>query len=97
MKRRKSPYKHKVREHTRQNRPVVQYERGKGKQMFSPRRSRVIGGNPGDTFDMTFFYIGEPREEFPVEAKNYGDALSAGIEMRDKPLPPKVIKMRRQR
>ena len=94
---RKSPYEHPVGAHVRDGRPVVNYRRGQGdKPQPIPRRSRVVG-DINSPFDVTVFYIGEAREKFVVGAENYGVALDAGIEMRDKPLPPKQIRMRRVR
>lgn len=95
VRKRKSPYHHKVRNHIRQNRPVRQYERGKGDKPFSnPGRRRVVGGTSMGEFDISIFYIDEPSERFSVDAKDYRKALGAGIEMRDKPLPPRTIRMR---
>ena len=99
--RRKSPYRHDVREHKRSGKngayPVHKYKRGKGDEPpHNPRRRRVVGGmNPGGLFDVSVFYVGEASERFSVDAKDYGGALGEGIESRDKSLPPETIKLRK--
>lgn len=100
MRKRKSPYQHKVRNHIRQNRPVRQYERGKGdKPASNPRRRRVVGGsqNPaGAPYDVTIIYVGA-SERFDVDAKNYLGALDGGLADREEIEPPRIIRMRRGR
>ncbi len=100
VRRRKSPYHHEVRKHIRQNRPVRQYERGKGdKTASNPRRRRVVGGSPspsGGLYDVTIVYVGS-SERFDVDAKNYLGALDSGLEGRAEIEPPRMIRMRRGR
>lgn len=96
MIRRKSPYRHKVRNHIRNRRPVRQYERGKGDKPFTNPRRRVVGGLNLGEFDISIFYVGEVSELFSVKAKNRVGALDIGLEARDKPLPPRLVRMRRR-
>jgi len=98
VRRRKTPYRHKVRNHVRQNRPIRNYERGKGGQPSSnPRRRRVVGGsvNPsGGPYDVTIVYVGS-SERFDVDAKDYVGALDSGLGGRAEIEPPRMIRMRR--
>ncbi|MBC8273605.1 MAG: hypothetical protein H8E40_01350 [Chloroflexi bacterium] len=91
---RKTPYKHPVSAHTRSNKPVTNYVRGKGNQIIQQRRSRVVGetGYVGP-FDITINYVSD-SEQFSVEAKDYGGALTRGMENRDDVQRPSSINMR---
>ncbi len=97
---RRSPYRHKVRNHVRNKRPVRNYERGKGDKLASnPRRRRVVGGSlspPGGPYDVTIVYVGS-SERFDVDAKDYLGALDSGLEGRGEIEPPQMIRMRRGR
>jgi len=107
---RKSPYKHHVKEHLRRNgkgirKPVTDYDRGKGKQPYLRlRRSRVVGGgsNPAPNlsevaYDVNIFYADYRSEHFSVDAKDYPGALMGGLEQRDTIEPPKIVRMRRSK
>ena len=110
VRRRKSPYHHEVRNHVRQNRPVRQYERGKGRKPAQPpgRRRRVGNpvvrnpiGNPqsrsAGIFNVHITYFDGDTERLDVDGKNYVEAIAAGEEGRDKPKPPRIIRMRELR
>lgn len=98
LRKRKSPYKHPVKEHRRKGNPVRNYERGKGNQVVKARRSRVVGGssNPSE-FDVSLYYYDNKRENVEVSAKNYSKALGSGLERRDAVSPVHIIRVRRER
>ncbi len=95
---RKSPFKHDVKNHVRKGRPVVQYERGKGDQAKkSKRKSRVVGGGSNSSssvYDVTIIYDGS-SERFDVDARNYLGALGGGLSDRDRVDSPSIVRMRR--
>lgn len=90
---RRTPIRHPVKAHERAGVPVGDYERGKGERRIDPRRGRVVGGV--SDYVVSISYVGEESESFSVDAKNFGVALKEGIELREKPLPPQVIRLRR--
>jgi len=101
--RRKSPFKHKVREHTRAGRPVQRYVRGKGKkprQLTKHNKSRVVGQTRaksviGDlgfrNFDVDIEYLQGSSERFTVRSPNYPSALNSGMSRRKSIDDPKKI------
>jgi hypothetical protein len=77
-KHRKSPVKHVVHKHVRENRPVRQYVRGHG----APPKTKVIklGINnylapDGTGYDVMIVYDGKDSENLNVDAKTFIDAL----------------------
>jgi len=109
-KKRKSPYKHHVREHLRRNgkgnlRPVRDYDRGKGdKPAPKPRRRRVVvsgsksSANPsGAVYGVVIYYPDYKSERLDIDAKDYRGALAGGLERRDITEPPKLVRIRRRR
>jgi len=109
LRKRKSPYKHKVRKHMRLGRPVRKYERGKGRKPATPirvRRRRVVGApvrgkkprvepsGSGSLYDITINYPGGPPDRFDVDARSYMGALDSGIVDRERTVAPKMIRIR---
>lgn len=94
---RKTPYKHDVRNHLRGGKPVNKYERGRGGKPKVTRKSRVVGGSlpshGSSTYDVTVSYAGS-SEVLNVDARNYLGALDAGLAGRDKIERPKSVRMR---
>jgi len=89
---RKSPYRHPVKSHTRSGIKVSHYERGKGSKPKQPLRIRKPL-NGGD-FTVIVFFDGE-RESHPVKAKTYTDALNSGLNRIQTPEIPQRIRIRR--
>lgn len=96
-KKRKSPYKHRVREHLRQGTQIHQYSRGSGDKPQSRRRKRVVG-NPVedvyDSFSSRIYYIRGKSERFDVSGPKYIDALSNALEKRESIKTPLKIRLR---
>lgn len=100
VKKRKTPYKHPVKEHRRKGNPVQKYERGKGDQAKkkSKRRSRVVGGGSVPSgYGVAIYYFDDRSERFGVGARNYVGALGYGLEQRDAVSPVHLIRIRRDR
>jgi len=107
--RRKGPYKHHVRKHTRKDRDnkpyaVTDYERGKGRQPTQTpfiKRTRVtankITGKRGGSgaYDVHLTYYDAGTEQLKVDADNYHGATIAGEQERLSPRPIRVMSMRR--
>lgn len=104
---RKSPYRHKVKGHTRAGKPVHNYMRGQGDKTVAVRRksrSRVVGGSSNHSsnlseiaYDVNIYYADYRSERYSVDAKDYPSALMGGLEQRDTIEPPKIVRMRRSR
>ena len=84
---RKSPYEHKVKEHTRSGITIGQYKRGKGKKPSKPRK--IIGKAKQKGFKVTV-----DHKSYPVEAVTFGTALKIGLSKY--PKIPTHVKIRRQ-
>jgi len=89
--RRKSPYRHPVKGHTRSGIKVGNYERGKGLKPRKPSKERARGR--GD-FTVLLYFDSE-RESHPVRANTYVNALNAGLGMMQTPEIPDRIRIRR--
>ena len=94
-KRRKSPYRHKVRAHIRAGRRVRSYERGKGKPPANPGRKR----NPRFStktykYDITFEFPYYRRDKAVIYAPDPVSALRTVMTVkRMKEFPKRVIIM----
>ncbi|MBW2672006.1 MAG: hypothetical protein JRD89_01155 [Deltaproteobacteria bacterium] len=84
-KKRKSPYRHKVRAHKRKGRPVRSYERGKGPKprdktrsrrrasaLRPARRSTIVKRRRGYEVEI---YLPDGVEEVPVDSPDHVSAL----------------------
>jgi len=89
--RRKSPYRHPVRSHTRSGVKVGKYERGKGPKPKPPSRTHpsMQGG-----FTVSLYFDHE-SESHSVRAKTYVMALNAGLGMIQTSEIPDRIRIRR--
>jgi len=104
-KKRKSPYRHRVREHKRQGHPVHSYERGKGdkptlskKRRLSTyvRKEKVPSPKSKSTsFNVKVEYPDYSFETFDVVAPSFVHALDRGIEERKQLKIPIIVAMRR--
>jgi len=85
---RKSPFRHKVRSHTRSSPKgkiikVGEYWRGKGKPPIRKlKRARNPKGSSPKFFVVKIIYPNKSTERIRVEAKNYFEALEEGLERR---------------
>lgn len=87
---RKSPYRHPVRSHTRSGIHVGKYERGKGSKPKPRRRDP----STGKKFTV-IAHFGRGRESLPVRANTYSTALREGLGMIQTPEIPDRIMIRR--
>ena len=92
---RKSPFKHKVKSHTRGGIQVSSYERGSGK----PKKEAAAGAAASSFksgYNVTFF-LGNAKETYNVAAGNLTAALRAAVPMIQRPIVPKHAQIRRIR
>ena len=91
---RKSPFKHKVRSHKRNNKPVDSYVRGKGEapvKISDPSiRSKKMSGKPEGSgrFNVRVLYDRLQTERFPVVAASYSEAIERALVSRVSVEPP---------
>jgi len=97
-KKRKSPYRHKVREHKRKGRPVRSYVRGKGEKPHKDR-AYLVGESKYSVKvvypDHTSEYVQVPpigRAKLPFAFRK---ALDVGIELRRYIKQPVIVSVRR--
>lgn len=101
---RKSPHKHKVKEHTRQGRRIAEYERGKGKKPSRKIRRKtkkvVVGKKRGKIesdftkFVFTIIYQEGKEERSTIKSSGYFSALDDGLRKRKRTDPPHRIRIR---
>ena len=90
---RKSPYKHKVRNHIRSGKPVINYQRGKGEQK---KINNIIKNysHGGGSYNVSIFYD-SGSEKLTIPAVTPISALDMGIELRKQSNIPKRLVIRR--
>ena len=83
---RKSPIKHLVKRHSRDNAPVVRkYERGHGKRPPMPSRSKTVAIPPKKPFrkasvaSRRSFKVQVDGESFKINASTFVSALDSGL------------------
>lgn len=101
---RKSPYKHDVREHIRNGRTVLTYERGKGDQKKKKKRRErkqvedvVKKREPRKSgeYDVRVEYPDKSYENVMVQASNYHSAIKVSHDTRTKLRAPMMLRLRR--
>lgn len=86
---RKSPIRHRVKQHTRQGHRVQGYMRGHGTQSRRPFTKRRLKGE-GTTrktmedYTITFYYSKGRKETIPMAARDSDDALNLALHRRKK-------------
>ena len=96
-KHRKSPYKHRVRSHTRKGRLVRSYERGKGERPLpAPRRRPVSPRSSGQFFRVRILYSDGGVETVIVNASSYLSAIDKGLMERRRLGTPYTIALARR-
>ena len=97
---RKTPIRHPVREHTREGKPVRDYERGHGTRSQKLKKSRVVGNTTDDdtpigvhAFTTNFTYSNKPGdgESVITISNNYPDAIDEAWEERMDPRLPIAV------
>lgn len=102
VKKRKSPYRHKVRSHIRQGKRIKSYMRGDGEPPQKPQQKRQVGApvhvpsttQSGTAYRTTIIYPNLSSETFHVGGASYGEALSTCLTQRTKPVTPKKVRLR---
>ena len=90
VKRRRSPYRHDVKQHLREGHVVHHYKRGEGS---APRQ--VIGARSGGGGGYSVTVIGgSGQETHVVQAGSYPGALTAGVNQSS--ISPLAIRLRRR-
>lgn len=106
MSKRKSPYRHHVKNHVRSNRPVRDYDRGSGDKPLDrrSRRHRVVGETMEEVtgeemgligpYTVTIDYVEAPSEVIVQSAPDYGAAIDPALERRTSIMVPRRVTLR---
>lgn len=80
---RKSPKRHRVRHHTRKNKPVREYARGKGQSQTTVTKRRLLNKDEARKYMVTFYYTGNKKELVRVTANNPVEAIEEAYDLRE--------------
>ena len=92
---RKTPYRHPVKGHYRQEKWIEHFERGKGDKPSQSKAVKSLSRKKGLQVNVSYFFPDGPRETYNVAASNPTDAIRESTPRIQQPKIPIRAQIRR--